>query len=205
MNDEEIFYKSQIARDVLKTHNIHPASVLSSAGFDSVEEIAQALADKRISTGADYHADTWNYLASAGEKSTDKLLAATPWLLAGLGLALAIILGQKMYAIASFGVLLVSSMAKRYAEIGNAIGGLGLMAAIGFAISGRWAWAGILLALVISSFCGRARIMWYSEIIAARAILSNEIFALLFSTNRLNLRDNATGKQIFYKPTSSSV
>ena len=196
---DEVFYKSQIAREVLQEHSIDPASVLSGIGYNSVDEIAQASHDKRVSLGANYHFDTWKFLANASEKRIDKLLAATPWLLAGLGLLLAITQGYKLYAIAAFGVLLVNSIAKRWAEVGNAIGGISLTAVIGAAIFGRWVWASILLAMLIASFCGRARVMWYSEIIAARALLSDEIFAVLFFTNRVNVRDNTTGKQIFYK------
>lgn len=199
MTDNDLALKSQVARDVLITYGIDPDLVLPSIGFNSAAELAQAYHDKRIGLGANYHAGTWNFLANAPEKRIDWWLAATPWLLAGLGVVLAITQGRKLYALAAFGVLLVNAVAKQRAEVGNAIGGIGLTCAAVVAFTGHWVWATLLIALVVASFCGRARNMWYSEIIIARALLADSLFAMLFATDKVNARDNTTGKRIYYK------
>lgn len=90
-------------------------------------------------------------------------------------------------------------MSKRFAEVGNAIGGVGLTLASVVAFTGHWDWVGLILALVIASFCGRARIVWYSEIIVARALQADSFFAMLFATDKVNVRDSNTGKRICYK------
>jgi hypothetical protein len=199
MTDTELSQKRQVARDVLITYGIDPDSVIPSIGFSSVSEIAQAQQEKRIGLGANYHTGTWNYLANAPEKRIDWWLAVVPWLLAGISIILAIAQGRKLYALVAFGILIVNSMSKRFAEVGNAIGGISIMGAAIVAFNGHWDWAGIIVAFAIAAFCGRARIMWYSEIIVARALLNDSIFAMLFVTEKVNMRENSTGKRIYYK------
>lgn len=199
MNDTELAQKRQVARDLLITYGIDPDAVIPSIGFGSVSEIAQAQQEKRIGLGANYHTGTWNYLANASEKRIDWWLAAVPWFLAGVSIALAITQGQKLYALVAFGILIVNSMSKRFAEVGNAIGGIGTMSAVIVAFIGHWDWVGIIMSLAIAAFIGRARVMWYSEIIVARALLNDSIFAMLFATEKVNMRENPTGKRIYYK------
>ena len=199
MNENDLAKKAEAARSVLITDGIEPDSVIPSIGFNSAAELAQAYHDKHIGLGANYDVNTWKFLANAPEKRIDWWLAATPWLLAGIGIALAIAQGRKLYALAALGLLLVNSLAKQRAEVGNAIGGIGLMGVVVVALTGHWVWAGIVLALVLSSFCGRARNMWYSEIIISRALLADSLFAMLFAQKKINARDNATGKRIYYK------
>ena len=198
MTNNDLAKKSEVSRSLLITYGIDPDSVLPSVGYTSVSEISQAYQDKSLSLGANYHAGTWSFLANAPEKRIDRLLRATPWLIAGLGIILAVAQGSKLYALAAFSALLVYFLAKERAEVGNAIMGIGLMAAAGVAFNSHWVWAGIILALVVSSFCGRARRMWYSEIIVARALLDDSVFAMLFATDKVNVRDNSTGKRIYY-------
>ncbi len=199
MTDNKFADRLQAARDVLIMDGIDPDKVIPSIGFTSVTEIAQASQDKRISLGANYHAGTWEAFANAVEKRIGSILAVTPWLLAISFVVLSISQGNKLCVFAAIGILLANSMAKRFAEIGNAICGIGLMSAVVFAFKGHWGWMGIIVAVVISAFCGRARIMWYSEIIVARALLNDSLFAMLFVKNGINMRDNSTGKRIYYK------
>jgi hypothetical protein len=199
MANSEFTDRLQAARDVLIIDGIDPDRVIPSIGFTSAAEIAQASQDKRVSLGANYHAGTWKAFANASEKRIDSILAVIPWILVASSIALAIVQGNKFYAFTAVGILLANSMSKRFAEVGNAIGGIGLMALMVFAFKGHWDWAGIVLVIAISAFCGRARVMWYSEIIVARALLNDSLFAMLFVKNEINMRDNSTGKRIYYK------
>ncbi|RYF36837.1 MAG: hypothetical protein EOO38_27160, partial [Cytophagaceae bacterium] len=72
-------------------------------------------------------------------------------LLAVLSTIFSISQGNKLYAFAAIGILLANSMAKRFAEIGNAIGGIGLMAGALFAFKGHWDWVGIIAAIAIAA------------------------------------------------------
>ncbi|MGI4737148.1 MAG: hypothetical protein ACRYG7_18420 [Janthinobacterium lividum] len=199
MADKKLADRYQAARDILIMEGIDPDKVIPSIGFTSATEIAQASQEKRISLGANYHSGTWEAFASASEKRIGSILAVTSWFLAVLLTILSISQGNKLYVFAAISVLLANSMAKRFAEIGNAIGGIGLMTAALFAFKGHWDWVGIIVAIAIAAFCGRARIMWYSEIIVARALLNDSLFAMLFVKDGINVRDNSTGKRIYYK------
>lgn len=199
MADNKLTDRLQAARDVLIMDGIDPDKVIPGIGFTSVTEIAQASQDKRISLGANYHAGTWKAFANASEKRIGLILAIIPWFLAIFFTVLSISQGNKLYVFTAIGILLANSMAKRFAEVGNAICGIGLISAAVFAFNDHWDWVRIVVALISSAFCGRARIMWYSEIIVAYALLSDSLFAMLLVKNGINMRDNSTGKRIYYK------
>jgi hypothetical protein len=163
--------------------------------FESIEEVQTAHDNKKIEIGAEYNPEKLDSFGFDNEIMFHRFLTIIPLLI----IVVDAVLGFTSKSTYFWGILLATigffGTGPRNNNAGF-LGGIGLMAMIGFALAGNWPWVISISSLVVSVVAISVAKSMYVEYIKDKALRSEILFCHMFLTRTIILRHAATQQYI---------